>query len=161
MPRSWRRRKLTVWLPRDAQAKITRQISNAEPDETGGILLGYEVLADAAVVVTHLVGPGPNSRATRAHFDPDGRWQEKEVARIYEESGRHAKYLGDWHSHPDGAARPSRKDRRTARSIAQHAAARMPTPLMLIVASSDASFRLACFRYSRRKLRRLSLRLYD
>jgi integrative and conjugative element protein (TIGR02256 family) len=156
-----RARQITVWLPRAVQSAIAKQVAGAEPDETGGILLGYEALAAGAVVVTHLVGPGPKSKATRARFDPDGEWQEKEVARIYEETGRHSTYLGDWHSHPRGLARLSRKDRRTARSIAEHEEARMPNPLMLIVATSDTSFRFAAFRYSRRKLRRVAVHPYD
>jgi integrative and conjugative element protein (TIGR02256 family) len=152
---------ITVWLPRQAQEAMAAQVAAAEPDETGGILLGYEVPADCAVVVTDLVGPGPDAIATSAHFDPDGKWQEKEVARIYEESGRHASYLGDWHSHPGGRTRPSRQDRRTARQIAKHSEARVPNPLMLIVSTSENDFGFACFRYSRRKLRRVVLRLYD
>lgn len=155
-----RKRRLTIWLPANAQEEMVRQVTEAEPDETGGILLGYEAPHDAAVVITHLIGPGPDARASRAGFEPDGQWQEKEVARIYEESGRHATYLGDWHSHPDGAARPSRKDQRTARSISGHAEARMPNPLMLIVATSGEQMRFAALRYSRGKLRRVKLHLY-
>ncbi|HEY8722856.1 MAG TPA: Mov34/MPN/PAD-1 family protein [Gaiellaceae bacterium] len=139
---------------------MAQEISEAEPDETGGILLGYEALEEEAVVVTALVGPGPNSKASRAHFDPDGEWQEKEVARIYEASGRRATYLGDWHSHPKGLARPSWKDQRTARSIAEFREARMSNPLMLIVATSESGFRFAAFRYFHGKLRRVALRVH-
>jgi integrative and conjugative element protein (TIGR02256 family) len=139
---------------------ITDQVADAEPDETGGILLGYEASGSDEVVITHLVGPGPNFEASSSHFDPDGEWQEKEVARIYAESGRHATYLGDWHSHPKGAARPSRKDQRTARSIAEFRDARMPHPLMLIVATNETGFRLAAFRYRHGKLRWVAVHRY-
>ncbi len=140
---------------------ITDAVTEAEPDETGGILLGYQAPGSEEIVITHLVGAGPNSKASSSHFDPDGEWQEKEVARIYAESGRHATYLGDWHSHPKGAARPSRKDQRTARSIAEFRDARMAHPLMLIVATNETGFRLAAFRYSHGKLKWVALRRYD
>jgi integrative and conjugative element protein (TIGR02256 family) len=131
------------------------------PHETGGILVGYEVAQESAVVITHLVGAGPSASYSRSEFVPDGRWQERHVAAIYEASGRLATYLGDWHSHPDGYLSPSRKDHRTARAIARYAAARARRPLMLIVASEAESWSVAAFRLRRRKLRAMQIRSYD
>lgn len=150
----------TVWLPEYARDAILDQTVQGEPQETGGVLLGYEVPEDLAVVVTDLVGPGPKASYSRNEFAPDGLWQEHEVARIYESSGRRATYLGDWHSHPSGSPTPSRKDHRTARTIARHEPARMPRPLMLIVASNNKTWQIAAFRLNGRKLRPLPLKLY-
>lgn len=83
------------------------------------------------------------------------------MARIYEESGRRSTYLGDWHSHPDGIAAPSREDHRTARAIRKHAPTRMPRPLMLVVASDETSWRIAAFRLTLQKLRPARLKLYE
>jgi integrative and conjugative element protein (TIGR02256 family) len=110
--------------------------------------------------VTDLVGPGPNASYSPSGFVPDGRWQEREVALIYEQSGRRTTYLGDWHSHPDGWPSPSRKDHRTARAIGRHAPARMRRPLMLIAASEDDTWRIAAFRLRRRRLRPMQIKLY-
>lgn len=151
----------TVWLPESCEAAILDEAVNRAPNETGGILLGYEVPDRSALVITHLVAAGPGARSGRGLFEPDGRWQEREVARIYAESGRRASYLGDWHSHPDGIAAPSKKDHRTARTIARHRAARMRRPLMLIVANDDQFWRIRVFRLSGRKLRPAELNLYE
>jgi integrative and conjugative element protein (TIGR02256 family) len=151
----------TVWLPESCEAAILDEAIDRAPKETGGILLGYEVPDRSALVITHLVAAGPGARYRRGLFEPDGRWQEREVARIYAESGRRASYLGDWHSHPDGVAAPSKKDHHTARVIARHRAARMRWPLMLIVANDDQFWRIRVFRLGGRKLRPAKLKLYE
>jgi integrative and conjugative element protein (TIGR02256 family) len=160
IPRRRRAPLTTIWLADQARDLIVVASEDAEPHETGGILLGYEVPADHAVVITHLIGPGPESKSSRSHFVPDGKWQEGEVARIYEASGRHTTYLGDWHSHPDGIARPSKKDERTARDIAKTLEARIRNPLMLIAASDKESWRIAAYRFDGSRLWHESLKLH-
>jgi integrative and conjugative element protein (TIGR02256 family) len=147
-------------LAEEARDSILTASQDEEPNETGGILLGYEVPDNHAVVITHLVGPGPKAKSSRAHFVPDGIWQEAEVARLYETSGRRATYLGDWHSHPDGVARPSKKDERTARDIAQTPEARIENPLILIAASDSESWRIAAYRFDGLRLHHEALRLH-
>lgn len=46
-------------------------------------------------------------------------------------------YLGDWHTHPGGRARPSHLDKKTLGDIAAFDAARQPNPVMLIVALNE------------------------
>lgn len=150
-----------VWLPTGLRDAMLAEADERAPYETGGIIAGYEVAEEFAVIITHLVGAGPNASYSRSEFVPDGRWQERQVAAVYEASGRRATYLGDWHSHPDGYLSPSRKDHRTARAIARHAPARLRRPLMLIVASQVESWGVAAFRLRRRKLRAMQIRTYD
>jgi integrative and conjugative element protein (TIGR02256 family) len=150
----------TLWLPEHLRDALVLQGVDNAPYETGGILLGYELVDELAVVVTDLVGPGPTASYSRGEFVPDGLWQEHQVARIYERSGRRTTYLGDWHSHPDGSPTPSRRDHRTARAIGRHAPARMPRPVMLIAASGDEKWLVAAFRLRRRKLRPIKIKLY-
>ena len=130
------------------------------PHETGGVVLGYETADADASVITHLIGSGPKATRSRSEFVPDGRWQEREIARIYRESNRRATYLGDWHSHPAGVAAPSRKDQRTAATIAAHSEARAPRPLMLIVAKANDGWRIAAYRFDGRRLRKIQLEQY-
>jgi len=98
------------------------------PAETGGVLIGYLVDEDDAVVVTEVIGPGPKAKHRRNGFEPDAAWQDFEIARLYRASRRTRTYLGDWHTHPDGAPRPSNKDHATGRRIGKCAEARMPRP---------------------------------
>jgi integrative and conjugative element protein (TIGR02256 family) len=149
-----------VWLPTSAQDEIVRLATENSPDETGGVLLGYESAESATVVITHLVDAGPGAKRKPSEFLPDGYWQEQEIARIYAESGRRSTYLGDWHSHPAGIAAPSGKDHRTARKISVHTAARAPNPLMVIVAKSRGGWRIAAYRFDGKRLRHAKLEPY-
>ncbi|HEX5387384.1 MAG TPA: Mov34/MPN/PAD-1 family protein [Gemmatimonadales bacterium] len=122
----------TLWLARDAHAAMLREAVQRHPHETGGVLLGYAGDGDD-VVVTAVVGPGPNAVHERSRFVPDHAHHESEVARLYEQSGRRWTYLGDWHTHPDTMAYLSATDAETLESIAGAEAARVPWPVMVIL----------------------------
>jgi integrative and conjugative element protein (TIGR02256 family) len=134
------RRPRLVWLLNEALAKAQDDAARHAPLETGGIVLGYEA-GNEHVVVTDVVLGGPSATRTRDYFKPDGPWQAEEVARRYVGSGRVTTYLGDWHSHPRGDARPSDLDRTTARAIAMYSEARLPRPTLLILDGRGASWK--------------------
>jgi integrative and conjugative element protein (TIGR02256 family) len=121
-----------LWLSCSLLREIKTECTRIFPCETGGILLGYRGGADE-LVVTAMIGPGTGAHHSRYAFSPDQDFQEREVARIYQESSRSWNYLGDWHSHPGGGQRLSRTDRRTIARIALSPEARAPEPLMLVV----------------------------
>lgn len=127
-----------VWFePRIALA-MTAEASRAFPRETGGILIGYGDERSSQSVVRACIGPGPRAVHGRSHFLPDHAYHEREVARLYAESGRVWSYLGDWHTHPCGGASLSWKDRHTLARIARSAEARAPRPLMVLLAGAPA-----------------------
>jgi integrative and conjugative element protein (TIGR02256 family) len=121
-----------VWLTLSAREKLLQEADRTKPKETGGVLIGYRGEQDT-IVIADIVGPGPRATHMRYSFAPDHEYQEQEIARIYEASGRVRTYLGDWHSHPRGSATMSTTDRRTLRRIARTRSARQPEPLMLII----------------------------
>lgn len=123
-----------LWLARQVLSALVEEASRAAPAETGGVLLGYRAAPDGEPVATHAVGPGPGAIHERHRFVPDHEYQLAEIARLYEESGRRLDYLGDWHTHPGGAAYLSQSDRATLRRIAAARAARASRAVMLILA---------------------------
>jgi integrative and conjugative element protein (TIGR02256 family) len=102
----------------------------------GGILMGYWS-SYTECFITEMIGPGPKARHGRAKFEPDYGFHEKEVASVYESSGRCYAYLGDWHTYPDGGDKLSVKDRATLEQIAHSQAARCANPLMLLAAGKS------------------------
>jgi integrative and conjugative element protein (TIGR02256 family) len=107
------------------------------PKETGGLLIGYWSNVQRVAVITSCTGPGPLAFHAESAFRPDSSYQERELARLYAESGGHWTYLGDWHTHPDGDALLSVVDGATLRTIARSKQARCPYPIMLIVARGE------------------------
>lgn len=112
---------------------IKRDPETHLPYETGGVLLGYWADSHIQAVVTHFVGAGPNALHNEQHLAPDHDFQDAEIARLYDESGRQLCYLGDWHTHPNGAGFLSKLDRRTLRLIGRSPQARSPDPVMIIL----------------------------
>jgi len=119
-----------LWLPEDAQLLIRSETLDKHFAETGGPLFGYE--RDEQVVVTRAFGPGPRARHRPWIFDPDRAAVQGAIDAVTAESAGAERYIGSWHSHPFGIARPSRLDRRTARRIANDAEVGWPRPIMLI-----------------------------
>jgi integrative and conjugative element protein (TIGR02256 family) len=122
------------------------------PLESGGVLLGWHGSDGLEVIVVDVLGPGPGATHMRTMFEPDADWQCAGIARAYEKSGRVLSYLGDWHSHPGGSERPSRRDERTARRIARSRHARAQRPLMLIMSGIDGEWHLTPYRCLRMRL---------
>lgn len=128
-----------LWLPAHLLTTMTRNADAHAPNETGGVLLGYWASAAATqsggvdAVVTAVVGPGPRAEHRPFTFAPDYDYQEQEIARVYEESGRRWQYLGDWHTHPEGGPWLSDKDLATLTRIAEAPAARATSPVMLVL----------------------------
>jgi integrative and conjugative element protein (TIGR02256 family) len=107
------------------------------PLETGGMLLGYRGEHGGEVVITGATGPGPKARHRRYTFTPDGRWQQRELAKAYTSSGRVTTYVGDWHSHPESQPVPSVRDVKTALKVSRRKSARTPHPTTFIVGTGD------------------------
>lgn len=151
-----------VWLPR---ALVDRMVCDAErygKRETGGMIVGYEGRDRAGeVVVTELIAAGPKAKRGEYEFHPDGRWQRRELARLYEESGRVATFLGDWHSHPHGLPLPSETDLETAARTAANERARAPRPLTIILGRDKDDWIVIAFRYQAGKMVPARLRVFD
>lgn len=140
-----------LWLPDDVLARLKEEAVRMAPLESGGVLLGWGV-DDDEVVVAGTVGPGPSATHRRNRFEPDTRWQRRQIAEAYERSGRVHRYVGDWHSHPGGSSTPSHRDRRTARRISRHRAAKAPRPVMVILNGAEDSWEPTPYRLLRGEL---------
>lgn len=126
-----------AWVAIDVFEKMCREASIHAPLETGGVLMGYWSKESTEVVVTECVEAGPASVHRMTAFSPDHDYQNKEIARIYGESGRITTYLGDWHSHPNESSYLSRSDRRTLMRIVASRTARAPIALMAVLAGGN------------------------
>ena len=140
-----------MWLPKELRDEMSMHARIALPNESGGVLMGYD--AGNGVVVEAVIGPGPRALHEQAGFVPDYEFQQREISRVYETSGRRHTYLGDWHSHPGGRPMLSRKDKRTLRAIAKHRPARAPNPVMVILIG-DEPCELAAWRCLPRRILR-------
>jgi integrative and conjugative element protein (TIGR02256 family) len=120
--------------------------------ETGGVFLGYWSEHGHEVVITEMVGPGPNAVLIVHDFIPDYAYQKRQIAEHYAASGRRYTYLGDWHTHPDTKqTRLSRKDRRSLGRIASSPDARNAVPLMGVFAGIPDNWAATTWKVERRR----------
>lgn len=134
-----------LWLAEGVLRSMSREATRKLPLETGGVLVGYWVSADEAVV-QDASGPGPEAQHFRHRFRPDHEYQSAWIARHYRKSQGIKTYLGDWHTHPGAkVASPSWADRSTAKRIALCAEARAPRPFTLILSGDEDAWSPSCW----------------
>ncbi|MER8522885.1 Mov34/MPN/PAD-1 family protein [Mesorhizobium sp. M1076] len=110
--------------------------------ETGGTFMGYWAESNVAVV-TAMIPAGPRASHERSSFLPDQRWQQAEIAKHYERSGRLDTYLGDWHTHPDAVSnRLSWTDRVCLKTIIKTPTARNQRPVMMLMCGKPGEWSL-------------------
>lgn len=82
-----------------------------EPNETGGVLLGYYDLNINTVVVVDGFSAPTDSRASRTGFERGTDGLENAIKEASNRTAGMVGYIGEWHSHPDGySVQPSRDD---------------------------------------------------
>jgi integrative and conjugative element protein (TIGR02256 family) len=93
----------------EARSAIMRlSPESADGSETGGILLGRGPDADGVVRVEIAGEPGPRAERRPDFFLRDLEHARGLAARAWQETG--AVWIGEWHTHPMGGARPSATD---------------------------------------------------
>lgn len=120
-----------LWLDIEARRVIETEATKRRLRETGGPLFGYEA-DQGGIVVIRAFAPGPNARHHRFRYLPDRRDTQSRIDQVFKESKGVHSYLGEWHSHPLGAACPSATDLATLKGIAAERAVGLPRPLALI-----------------------------
>jgi len=141
-------------MPPSALAEMFEEAANSFPLETGGVLMGSWD-DHRTIVVTDVIGPGPNAIHGPHVFDPDQRWQEQRVADVWRLRAGKVAYLGDWHTHPGRSVKPSRLDLEAAATIGGSPEACAPRPILMIVGlGPNGSVELGAFVLAKRRLRR-------
>jgi integrative and conjugative element protein (TIGR02256 family) len=83
--------------------------------ETGGILLGHDANGDGPLQITVAGQPGPGARRSALRFSRDLDYSRRLADEAYDHDG--SVWVGEWHTHPKGPTRPSRRDLRTYREL--------------------------------------------
>lgn len=135
-----------IWISRTLFLQMCQFGEQKFPLETGGMLLGYT--SDTGdVVVTEIIGPGPNAIHRRYRFLPDADYQQERLEAHHLRTNGIESYLGDWHTHPHGDPIPSRLDRKTLAKIASSPSSGITNPVMAIVGGGTGEWKPNAFRF--------------
>lgn len=149
-----------IWIKNDLYEEIIKLVNEFLPYETGGILLGYTDV-QRNLVVTEVVGPGPNAVHQEDYFLPDGSFQQKEINTAFVKSEGETTYLGDWHSHPFKKPYLSSLDLSTLQNIAKHDTSGTDEPVFLIVGTKPLKIKSWQYSALRKEHVNLEIRIWS
>lgn len=90
-------------LDADVLAKAECLRMKALPKETGGVLIGYFDVPRRCIYVVDALPPPPDSIEHETAFIRGYDGLQDDLDRVKERTGGQVTYVGEWHSHPDGA----------------------------------------------------------
>lgn len=123
----------TIWLDNGARALIEHEACLRRRVESGGALFGWA--RDDDVVIACAYGPGPRARHRATTFEPHPATTDRLITAVHDATQGRYRYLGSWHSHPNGIARPSGTDVTTTAAVATRPEVRLASPVVVIQAT--------------------------
>lgn len=93
-----------------AVAEMRKQLKDASPQETGGLMIGVIHPKRLTIYVTRIIAAPPDSHGSAFSFRRGTRRLPQAVSDIKKASGDLLGFVGDWHSHPRGSGRISETD---------------------------------------------------
>jgi integrative and conjugative element protein (TIGR02256 family) len=112
--------------------------ASADDLETGGILLGYDADELGTALVMEAGDPGPHAERRRDFFRRDLAHAQWLADVAYERSC--SRWIGEWHTHPQGALSPSWKDLRTYRRFLRDRELQFAVFVSLIVGPGETGW---------------------
>lgn len=130
----------TVTIDAGLEAALQEERKRHLPAETGGVLLGIVDSSSSRIHVVHHLPAPPDSKETAAEFERGVEGLSKAIKHCADQVLHQVRYVGEWHSHPDGVkARPSKTDMSQLAWLAQSLAADGCPGLMLIVGAEGVT----------------------
>jgi len=121
-----------VRLSHKAYSTIQAQTATALPNETGGLLVGFIHYKRKIIYITRALRPPPDSAGFPYAFKLGVQDVPEQLQEIYQRTGGVISYVGEWHSHPNGADQLSPIDLAAAKQISAHLRrAGIPTHIMI------------------------------
>lgn len=128
----------TVLMSTALLDEVARRRAGKLPNETGGVLIGaLDMQRQIAYLVGSVPAP-PDSREWPTGYIRGSFGLRKAVTELCARVGGNLQYVGEWHSHPDGATtQPSEDDAIAYAWLAEALIAEGRPPIMLIVGAHD------------------------
>jgi len=128
----------TVLVSEALLTEIALRRSLVLPSETGGVLMGSVDMERRIAYLVGSVPPPPDSKGWAAGYVRGSYGLQRTIATLCENAGGHLKYMGEWHSHPNGATTETSDDDKNAyRWFADALADEGRPPIMLIIGEND------------------------
>jgi integrative and conjugative element protein (TIGR02256 family) len=139
----------TVVLEGEFLSRSVRLAREHLPNEVGTALYGH-YSDDGRVAHVSGLGPlAPDSRGARFSFLRGIRGLQGFFAKLFWDTSGKIHYVGEWHSHPNGAPHPSGTDDENMMAIARDQQADCPEAVLVILGVTPESVSRSVYVYSR------------
>ena len=130
-------RRFLVRVPHSVIDRVTHVAREGLPDETGGLLLGTYSGRHSVLTLRDALPPPLDSIRSRRTFVRGTMGLSDLVGGVLVD-GHLARIVGEWHSHPASASRPSPTDQAQMVWAAARRLFGCPTPILLIIGNEFA-----------------------
>jgi integrative and conjugative element protein (TIGR02256 family) len=135
---------------KDIQAWIKQSARVRDADiETGGLLFGEMDDALKVVWVSEVIGPPPDSRFSRTHFECGIEGTRAINEKKADRSRDSVQFVGMWHTHPVSAPEPSPTDDRGTKKLFAFTTPSLLRSLLMIVGYTAAEPEVGVYVYQR------------
>lgn len=124
--------KLRITIHSELIDNIKKVLFKHYPKEFGGVFIGTVETDFKIINIEDIIIPQEYSN-NRFYFKRFSNFINEQLRKIFKNSKGQKKYLGEWHSHPDGQPIPSQKDLDTILKIATNKKAQNTTPIFAII----------------------------
>ena len=125
------------------------------PNEFGGLLLGRYINNNKIVVIEESILP--KKYASSRYYFERGSVGIKEILVAKYNATPSLKYVGEWHTHPDGPAKPSTTDLKAMRELANDSNVFITNPVLMIMEIWKTSYKMELYFLSNNKLLRYDM----
>jgi integrative and conjugative element protein (TIGR02256 family) len=130
---------LVLTIESDCLQQIAEYSQLHSPNEFGGILIGSFLNGYKELIISGVICPdswvsGP------AKFEPDHKNLNRKLKEMYRKFEGKIEYVGDWHSHPNGANQFSSADFESIQDVAKAKGVNTHNPILLIAACGKGYF---------------------
>ena len=120
-----------ILIPKNIFKKIKTSLLPHFPKEFGGIFVGYKSHQFQTIIVEDILLPEKYKNG-KAEFVRHPNSLNKRLELLYKETNGKTEYLGEFHSHPNAPARPSKIDYNTMNKIAKASKVTTNNPILMI-----------------------------
>jgi proteasome lid subunit RPN8/RPN11 len=100
----------TVSVSQRLLRNMREQRSSRQPNETGGVLIGAFDTERRRVYVVHHIPSPPDSEEWPTAYRRGIVGLQEQLSKIDQRTAGQLEYVGEWHSHPDGASTQASED---------------------------------------------------
>ena len=130
----------TIYLKQEIYKEMIGYCSEANPYETGGILIGNyshnQMIADILQIT-----PAPkNSQYSKYNFHRSVSGLKELLDSLWDQG---LFYLGEWHYHPNASADPSATDLKQMFSLSRNNNLKCPEPILIIIGGAENNWQIS------------------